>query len=84
MGAFTERDEPYKKQILDEDIPKDDQPGLYHHQEYVDMCRGPHVPNMGFCQHFKLQRVSGHTGVATPTIKCCSVFTVLPLPIKNS
>lgn len=57
--AFTERDEPYKKQILDEDIPKDDQPGLYHHQEYVDMCRGPHVPNMGFCQHFKLQRVSG-------------------------
>ncbi|MFT5137680.1 MAG: threonyl-tRNA synthetase, partial [Arenicella sp.] len=32
---------------------------LYHHEEYVDMCRGPHVPNMKFCQHFKLMRISG-------------------------
>ncbi len=57
--AFEARGEPYKTAILDEDIAKDDQPGLYHHEEYVDMCRGPHVPHMGFCQHFKLQRVSG-------------------------
>jgi threonyl-tRNA synthetase len=57
--TFKQRGEPYKMEILDRDIPKDDKPGLYHHQEYVDMCRGPHVPNMGFCQHFKLQRVSG-------------------------
>jgi len=57
--VFESREELYKVAILDEDIAKNDQPGLYHHQEYVDMCRGPHVPNMGFCQHFKLQRVSG-------------------------
>ncbi len=57
--TFKQRGEPYKMEILDRDIPKDDQPGLYHHEEYVDMCRGPHVPNMGFCEHFKLQRVSG-------------------------
>ena len=57
--AFTERDEPYKKEILDQNIAKDDQPGLYHHEEYIDMCRGPHVPNMKFCQHFKLMRISG-------------------------
>ena len=58
-GAFTERGEPYKLEILNENIPRDARPGLYHHQEYVDMCRGPHVPNMGFCRHFKLMRVSG-------------------------
>jgi len=57
--TFAERDEPYKIEILDRDVPKDATPGLYVHQEYIDMCRGPHVPNMSFCQHFKLQRVSG-------------------------
>ena len=57
--TFQQRGEPYKMEILARDIPKDDQPGLYHHEEYIDMCRGPHVPNMGFCEHFKLQRVSG-------------------------
>merc|ERR1711965_998120 len=36
-----------------------DKPGLYHHEEYVDMCRGPHVPNMKFCHHFKLMKVAG-------------------------
>ncbi|MBU2863633.1 threonine--tRNA ligase [Reinekea marina] len=57
--VFTERDEPYKKEILEQNISKDDRPGLYHHEEYVDMCRGPHVPNMKFCQFFKLMRISG-------------------------
>jgi threonyl-tRNA synthetase len=57
--TFESRDEMYKIQILDENIAKDDKPGLYHHEEYVDMCRGPHVPNMKFCQHFKLMKVAG-------------------------
>ncbi|MFQ3249633.1 MAG: threonyl-tRNA synthetase [Glaciecola sp.] len=57
--TFESRDEMYKIQILDENIDKDDKPGLYHHEEYVDMCRGPHVPNMKFCQHFKLMNVAG-------------------------
>ncbi|WP_105265237.1 threonine--tRNA ligase [Pseudoalteromonas sp. T1lg76] len=57
--AFAARGETYKMEILDENISKDDRPGLYHHEEYVDMCRGPHVPNMSFCQHFKLMKVAG-------------------------
>lgn len=57
--TFEERGEMYKIQILDENISKDDEPALYHHEEYVDMCRGPHVPNMKFCQHFKLMKVAG-------------------------
>ncbi|CAH9055344.1 Threonine--tRNA ligase [Pseudoalteromonas holothuriae] len=57
--AFAARDESYKIEILDENIDKDDKPGLYHHEEYVDMCRGPHVPNMKFCQHFKIMKVAG-------------------------
>ena len=57
--TFKARGESYKMEILEQDISKDDCPGLYHHEEYVDMCRGPHVPNMRFCHHFKLMRVSG-------------------------
>lgn len=57
--AFEARSETYKLEILERDIPKDATPALYHHEEYVDMCRGPHVPSMKFCEHFKLMRVSG-------------------------
>ena len=57
--VFAARGETYKLEILDRDVPKDATPGLYHHEEYVDMCRGPHVPNMRFCLNFKLMRVSG-------------------------
>lgn len=57
--AFVARHESYKVEILDENISQDDRPGLYHHEEYVDMCRGPHVPNMKFCHHFKLMKVAG-------------------------
>ncbi len=57
--VFASRGESYKVAILDENIAKDDTPGLYHHEEYIDMCRGPHVPNMRFCHNFKLQKISG-------------------------
>ncbi|MBY6062938.1 threonine--tRNA ligase [Pseudidiomarina sediminum] len=57
--TFVARHEPYKVEILDDDIAQDDRPGLYHHEEYIDMCRGPHVPNMRFCQHFKVMKVAG-------------------------
>ncbi|ATC98555.1 MULTISPECIES: threonine--tRNA ligase [Pseudoalteromonas] len=57
--AFEARGETYKMEILDENISRDDTPGLYHHEEYIDMCRGPHVPNMKFCQHFKIMKVAG-------------------------
>ena len=58
-ATFKARGESYKMEILEQDIDKSDKPGLYHHEEYIDMCRGPHVPSMRFCHHFKLMRVSG-------------------------
>ncbi|MBY6016534.1 threonine--tRNA ligase [Halomonas denitrificans] len=57
--TFEARGETYKMEILDENISRDDRPGLYHHEEYIDMCRGPHVPNMRHCHHFKLMNVAG-------------------------
>lgn len=56
---FEKRGEPYKMAILDENIERTATPALYHHEEYIDMCRGPHVPNMRFCHNFKLMKIAG-------------------------
>ena len=60
ISAFTARDASYKLEIIRDDIPDDGSLiGLYHHEEYLDMCRGPHVPNTRFLRHFKLTNVTG-------------------------
>jgi threonyl-tRNA synthetase len=58
IKVFTERGEDYKLRLID-DMPDETQMGLYYHQEYVDMCRGPHVPNTKFLKSFKLTKMSG-------------------------
>ena len=55
---FEKRCEPYKIEIVDE-IPENEIIKLYRHQEYTDMCRGPHVPNTRHLRTFKLMKVSG-------------------------
>ncbi|SFE66109.1 threonine--tRNA ligase [Paracidovorax wautersii] len=58
IEVFKSRGEEYKLRLI-EDMPDETAMGLYYHQEYVDMCRGPHVPNTRFLKAFKLTRVSG-------------------------
>ena len=58
IQTFQERGEEYKLRLI-EDMPDVQEMGLYHHQEYVDMCRGPHVPNTRFLKNFKLTKLAG-------------------------
>ncbi|MDO5356342.1 MAG: threonine--tRNA ligase [Conchiformibius sp.] len=58
IETFSSRGEEYKLRLID-DMPEVEAMGLYHHQEYVDMCRGPHVPNTRFLKHFKLTKLAG-------------------------
>lgn len=58
IKTFLERGETYKLRLV-EDMPDKTHMGLYHHQEYIDMCRGPHVPNTRFLKAFKLTKMSG-------------------------
>ncbi|MBK3807159.1 threonine--tRNA ligase [Stutzerimonas stutzeri] len=58
IEVFTSRGEDYKLRLVD-DMPDEQAMGLYYHEEYVDMCRGPHVPNTRFLKAFKLTRISG-------------------------
>ncbi len=58
IKTFQERDETFKLRIIDE-IPDEGLINLYKHEEYIDMCRGPHVPNTRHLRHFKLLKLSG-------------------------
>lgn len=58
IDVFQKRGEEYKLRLI-EDMPNETQMGLYYHQEYIDMCRGPHVPNTRFLKAFKLTKISG-------------------------
>ncbi|AFK52367.1 threonine--tRNA ligase [Tistrella mobilis] len=58
IRIFEARGEDYKLRLI-EDMPDEAELALYFHDEYVDMCRGPHVPNTRFLKAFRLMRISG-------------------------
>jgi len=57
LGLFREQGEAYKVEILEE-IPAE-KVSLYRQGDFVDLCRGPHVPSTGYLKAFKLTGVSG-------------------------
>lgn len=54
---FKERKEPYKVELI-EGLP-DHQVTLYEQGDFVDLCRGPHLPSTGKIRAFKLTSVAG-------------------------
>ncbi|MDE2085166.1 MAG: threonine--tRNA ligase [Xanthomonadaceae bacterium] len=56
---FKDKGEIYKAQIIDEIIPPGEEISLYGQGEWVDLCRGPHVPNTSKLRAFKLMKVAG-------------------------
>ncbi|MBO8227887.1 threonine--tRNA ligase [Prochlorococcus marinus XMU1414] len=58
IKTFKDRNETFKLRIIEE-IPEEGLINLYKHEEYIDMCRGPHVPNTRHLRHFKLLKLSG-------------------------
>ncbi|ODN66077.1 threonine--tRNA ligase [Methylophaga muralis] len=58
VQIFREMGEEYKAQII-EDIPKDEVLSVYRQGEFMDLCRGPHVPNTGKLKAFKLMKLAG-------------------------
>ena len=58
IEVFKKRKEDYKLKLIDE-IPDNEIIAIYHHEEYIDMCRGPHLTNTKHLKAFKLTKVSG-------------------------
>lgn len=57
IAFFKERGEKYKVELIEE--IEDGTVSLYRQGDYVDLCRGPHVPNTSWIKHFKLLSVAG-------------------------
>ncbi len=55
---FRQKGEEYKAQII-ESIPEGDELSLYEQAEFIDLCRGPHVPNTSHLGQFKLTKLAG-------------------------
>lgn len=57
FDLFAQKNEPYKVQLLKDIV--DDKITLYRNGDFVDLCRGPHVPSTGSLRAFKLLSLAG-------------------------
>ena len=57
------KNQQFKMELIDSadesEGVEDSEVSLYSNNEFIDLCRGPHVPNTGFIKHFKLTRLGG-------------------------
>lgn len=58
IKLFSEMGEHYKVKII-QDIPGDESLSFYRQGNFIDLCRGPHVPSTGKLKYFKLMKVAG-------------------------
>ena len=50
---------PFKQEIVGDIKARGDKLTFYRHGDFIDLCRGPHVPNTGWLKHVKLTKVAG-------------------------
>ena len=58
ISAFKAMGEEYKVDIIN-DLPASEEISIYRQGEWMDLCRGPHVPSTGKLKAFKLMKVAG-------------------------
>ncbi len=52
------KDNPFKVELINE-LPEDEEISLYQNGQFVDLCRGPHIPHTGMIKGVKLLKISG-------------------------
>lgn len=57
-AKFAAMGEAYKVEIIDS-IPTNESLSFYQQGDFIDLCRGPHVPRTGVIKHFKLMKLAG-------------------------
>jgi threonyl-tRNA synthetase len=58
LAMFRERGDRFKVEII-QDLPEDETLTIYRQGEFVDLCRGPHLPSTGRIKAFKLMSIAG-------------------------
>ena len=57
LAYFTEKDDEYKQELISE--LEDGEVTLYKHGNFVDLCKGPHLPNTSYIKAVKLFTIAG-------------------------
>jgi threonyl-tRNA synthetase len=55
---FQKKGEKYKAEII-QDLPENEEITLYRQGDFIDLCRGPHLPSTSYVKHFKLLKLAG-------------------------
>ena len=58
LKIMEENNESYKIELIN-DLPQGEKISLYRQGEYVDLCRGPHIPSTKYVKAYKLTSVNG-------------------------
>ena len=58
ISIMEKNNEPYKLELI-RDLPEDEKISLYKQGDYLDLCRGPHIPSTKYVKAFKLTSVAG-------------------------
>jgi threonyl-tRNA synthetase len=58
LQLFRRENEPYKVELI-EDLPDDQELSFYKNGDFVDLCRGPHIPSTGYAKALKLLSIAG-------------------------
>ena len=58
IALMKDRAEPYKVQLI-EDLPEGETLSFYEMGDFVDLCVGPHLPNLNYLKAFKLTQIAG-------------------------
>lgn len=59
VELFRSRGESYKLELLEELREQGESISVYRHGDFIDLCRGPHVPSTGYLRHFQLISTAG-------------------------
>ena len=58
LNLMKEKDEPYKIELIN-DLPEGEVISFYKQGDFVDLCKGPHIPSTGSIKAIKLLSTSG-------------------------
>lgn len=58
LRLMEEKNETYKLELIN-DLPEGEKISLYKQGDYIDLCRGPHIPSTKYVKAFKLTTVAG-------------------------
>lgn len=58
IDLFEKNNEFYKVKII-KNLPEDEDLSIYEQSDFIDLCRGPHLPNTSFIKAFKLTKLAG-------------------------